>query len=71
VNPATLNAIFGLVNAALPNIGNLVVAIKNSRGGVDVAIVLDQADPDYQKAIEQGQAFLSAHPKLPPATPAA
>ena len=65
-----IQAILALINAAIPNVANLVVAIKNASGGVDVGVLLSSADADYQKSIDQAQAWLAAHPKTPtPPTP--
>lgn len=71
MNPTVIQIILGLINAAIPNVANLVVAIKNSAGTVDVGILLDSADANYQKAIDAGTAWLAANPnKLAAATPA-
>lgn len=66
-----INAILALINAALPNVANLIVAIKNNSGGVDVGILTNQADATDQTYIQSVQAWLAAHPKAPPPAPPA
>ncbi len=65
-----IQAILALINAAIPNVANLIVAIKNTSGGVDIGVLLSSADADYQKSIDQAQAWLAAH-QPPPKPPAA
>lgn len=60
-----IQAILALINAAIPNVANLIVAVKNASGGVDIGVLLSSADADYQKSIDQAQAWLAAHPAPP------
>jgi hypothetical protein len=57
-----IQAILALINAAIPNVASLIVAIKNANGGVDIGVLLSSADADYQKSVDQAQAWLAAHP---------
>ena len=65
-----IQAILALVNAAIPNVASLVVAIKNASGGVDIGMVLTAANKDDQTAIDQATAWLAAHQPPNAAKPA-
>lgn len=60
-----IQAILQLVNLAIPNVANLIVAIKNANGTMDVGVLLSAADSDYQKTIDGIQAYIAAHPATP------
>lgn len=62
-----LQLLLQLANLAIPNIANLVVAIRNANGTVDVAVQLSSADADYDKTIGAIQAYIAAHPATPKA----
>ena len=64
-----IQAILALINAALPNIASLVVAIKGTNGQVSVGVLLSQADANFDQTIAQAQAWLAANPA--PSKPAA
>lgn len=64
-----IQAILTLINAALPNVANLIVAVKNANGGVDVGVLTNEANATDQTYIQAVQAWLAAHPK--PTAPAA
>jgi hypothetical protein len=68
-----IQAILALINAALPTVGNLIVAIKNANGTVDVGVLTSQANATDAAYINTVTAWLSAHPATtpPPAPPAA
>jgi hypothetical protein len=61
-----IQAVLALINAAIPNVASFIVAIKNANGGVDIGVLLSSADADYQKSVDQAQAWLAAHPKTVP-----
>ena len=67
-----IQAILALITAALPTVSNLVVAIKNANGTVDVGVLTSQANAADQAYITTVSAWLSAHPAAtpPPAAPA-
>lgn len=65
-----LQAILALINAALPNVANLVVAIKNANGTISVGTLLSEADANFNQSIQQAQAWLAANPATPAAKPA-
>jgi len=64
-----IQAIFALINAAIPNVANLIVAIKDASGNVSIGTLLSSADATFEQTITQTQAWLAAHP-APPAKPA-
>jgi hypothetical protein len=57
-----LQAILALINAAIPTVGSLIVAIRNTTGTVDIGVLLSQADANFDKTIADTQAWLAAHP---------
>lgn len=63
-----IQAILGLINAALPTVGNLIVAIKNANGTVDVGVLTSAANATDQSYIQTVSAWLAAHPAstMPP-----
>ncbi len=62
-----INAILALVNAALPGVASLVVAIKNANGSVDVGVVLSQANATDATYIKTVSDWLASHPATAPA----
>lgn len=68
-----IQAILALITAAIPNVANLIVAIKNADGSVSVGTLLSAADADFDSTIQTTTAWLAAHPATtpPPAKPAA
>jgi hypothetical protein len=62
-----IQVILALINAALPTIGNLIVAIKNANGTVDVGVLTSQANAADQTYIQTVSAWLAAHPATTPA----
>lgn len=57
-----IQTILQLINLAIPNVANLIVAIRNANGTVDIGVQLSAADSDYQKTIDGIQAYIAAHP---------
>lgn len=68
-----IQAILALINAALPTVGSLIVALKNANGTVDVGVLLSQANATDAAYIQTVSAWLAGHPAAtpPPAPPAA
>lgn len=62
-----IQAILGLINAALPTVGNLIVAIKNANGTVDIGVLTSQANAADQTYIQTVSQWLAAHPATVPA----
>jgi hypothetical protein len=60
-------AILALINAAIPTVGSLIVAIRGTNGQVSIGVLLDQADANFDKTITDTQAWLAAHPATTPA----
>ena len=67
-----LQAALAILNLAIPNIVNLVLAIKNSKTGTaTVTVILDEADAQFAQNQAQVAAWYQAHPgQTPPATSA-
>lgn len=68
-----MGSILALLNLAIPNIVNLVLAIKNSKTGTaTVTVILDEADAQFATNQQQVAAWFAAHPSQtpPPANPA-
>ena len=64
-------AILALLNLAIPNVVNLVLAIKNSKTGTaTVTVILDEADAQFAQNQAQIAAWYQAHPGQAQATPA-
>jgi len=61
-----IQAILALINAAIPGVASLIVAIKNSSGTVDVGVLLSSADANFDKTISDASAWLAAHPATTP-----
>lgn len=61
-----IQAILALINAAIPNVANLIVAIKDANGNVSVGALLSSADAQFDQTIQQAQAWLAAHPGTTP-----
>ena len=61
-----IQAILALINAAIPTVGSLIVAIKNASGTVDVGVLLNSADANFDKTITDATAWLAAHPVTTP-----
>lgn len=64
-----VQAILALINAALPNVANLIVAIKNSNGTVDVGVLTGQANATDASYIKTVSEWLAAHPSTTPPPP--
>ena len=62
-----LQAILALINAAIPTVASLIVAIKGTNGAVSVGVLLSEADANFDKAIAAGSAWLAANPAGNPA----
>lgn len=62
-----LQAILALINAAIPTVASLIVAIKGTNGAVSVGVLLSEADANFDKAIAAGSAWLAANPATTPA----
>ena len=65
--PTAIQAILALINAAIPNVANLIVAIKDANGNVSIGTLLSSADVNFEQTITQTQAWLAAHPAPTPA----
>lgn len=67
-----IQAALAILNLAIPNIVNLVLAIKNSKTGTaTVTVILDEADAQFATNQQQVAAWFAAHPaQTPPATTA-
>jgi hypothetical protein len=61
-----IQAILALINAAIPTVGSLIVAIKGTNGQVSIGVLLSQADANFDKTIADAQAWLAAHPQTTP-----
>jgi hypothetical protein len=61
-----IQAILALINAALPTVGNLIIAIKNANGTVDIGVLTSQANATDTAYIQTVSAWLAAHPATTP-----
>lgn len=66
-----IQALLALINAAIPNVANLIVAIKDANNNVSIGVLLSSADATFDQTVQQAQAWLAAHPGAtpPPAAP--
>lgn len=63
-----IQAILTLINAAIPGVTNLIVAIKDAKGAVSIGTLLSSADATFDATVQQAQAWLAAHPASTVAT---
>lgn len=61
-----IQALLALINAAIPGVASLIVAIKGTNGTVSVGVLLSEADANFDKTIADAQAWLAAHPATTP-----
>ena len=62
-----MGSILALLNLAIPNVVNLVLAIKDSKTGTaTVTVILDEADSQFAANQAQVAAWFQAHPGLNP-----
>ena len=68
-----MGSILALINLALPNVVNLVLAIRHKDGSATVTVILNEADAQFATNQQQVADWFKAHPGLtpPPAPPAA
>ena len=59
-------AILALINAAIPTVASLIVAIKGTGGTDSIGVLLDSADANFDKTITDTTAWLAAHPATTP-----
>jgi hypothetical protein len=59
-----LTAILAILNLALPEVANIIVAIKGKDSGA-AAVILDQADAQFDANIKLVQDWMAAHGKKP------
>lgn len=62
-----VQAILTLINAAIPGVTSLIVAIKDSQGNVSIGTLLSSADATFEATVSQAQTWLAAHPATTPA----
>jgi hypothetical protein len=56
--------IIQLLNAASPGIANLILLIRNKDGTITVGALLDQADAQFDKNMQQAADWFKAHPQV-------
>lgn len=56
-------ALISLLNAATPGIASLILLIRKKDGSISVVSLLDEADQQFDKNIQDASAWLKAHPK--------
>lgn len=60
----TALAIVNLLNAAAPGIAQLVLLIRNQDGTISVGALLDQADAQFDKNVQQVADWYKSHPTV-------
>lgn len=56
-------ALLQILNAAAPNIANVIVAIKHTDGSLSATVILDQADANFDANQKQVNDWLTSHQK--------
>jgi hypothetical protein len=56
--------ILNLLNLAAPGIAQLILLIKRNDGTLSVVTLLDEADGQFDKNIQQAGDWLKSHPKV-------
>lgn len=62
MDPTTIQAILSLINAGIPAVGGLIVAIKGTSGQVSIGVLLSSADANFDATIKSTSEWLAAHP---------
>jgi hypothetical protein len=57
-------SIVDLLNAAVPDIAQLILLIRNQDGTVTVGALLDSADAQFAANLQQAADWMKAHPAV-------